>query len=239
VDFDQYAELLTSLCTIEYTVDGSTWIEMYSNAATIGAMGTPDHQRVEVPATSATMQIRFNGSFKNQTASSWNIDNVVITGLDPANFGWLTAVNSMMTTTGTVVPAGSDQIDVSYDATGMDAGTYDATITVTSTDPDEPTKIVNVQFVVTGGAIVPAVPANIVTSISAGNLVIDWDDSADATGYDIYSSDDPYGTFVLDTSIVPSTYTIAADQAKLFYYIIATNATKVAPKVTIRKSTVR
>ncbi len=236
VDFDQYAELLTSLCTIEYTTDGSTWIEMYSNAFTIGAMGTPDHQRVQVPEISATMQIRFNGSFKNQTSSSWNIDNVEITGLDPANYGWLVARNIMWETFGTVAPAGSDQIDVTYDATGMDAGTYDANITVTSTDPDEPVKVITVQFVVTGGVVIPAVPANVVTSIVSGDIVFDWDDSADATGYDVYSSDDPYGTFAFVTSVVPSTYTVAADQAKLFYYFVATNATKVADKTTQKLS---
>nr|MDA3884479.1 hypothetical protein [Candidatus Delongbacteria bacterium] len=65
------------------------------------------------------------------------------------------------------------------------------------------------------------------------DLVIDWDDSADATGYDVYSSDDPYGTFTLVTGVTPSTYTVPASQAKLFYQIIATNATKTAPK-TIR-----
>jgi len=81
-----------------------------------------------------------------------------------------------------------------------------------------------------GGPVTPDVPANLTTSISAGNLTIDWDDSADATGYDVYSSDDPYGAFSFVISVTPSTYTIAAGQAKLFYQIIATNGTKVAPK---------
>ena len=77
-----------------------------------------------------------------------------------------------------------------------------------------------------GGPIIPEVPANIVTSISGTDLVVDWDVSADATGYDVYSSDDPYGTFTFVTSVGTNQYTVAADQAKLFYYIVATNATK-------------
>ena len=74
--------------------------------------------------------------------------------------------------------------------------------------------------------IIPGVPINVVTSISGTDLVLDWDDSADATEYDVYSSDDPYGTFTLVTSVGTNQYTVPADQAKLFYYIVATNATK-------------
>ncbi|NOR45101.1 MAG: hypothetical protein GQ534_05885 [Candidatus Delongbacteria bacterium] len=83
---------------------------------------------------------------------------------------------------------------------------------------------------VAGGPTIPAVPANVVTSISGSDIVVDWDVSADATGYDVYSSDDPYGTFTFVTSVGANQYTVAADQAKLFYYIVATNATKVTPK---------
>lgn len=72
----------------------------------------------------------------------------------------------------------------------------------------------------------PQAPLNLVTSIVGSNLVIDWDVSANATSYDIYSSDDPYGTFDFVTNVGTNQYTIAADQAKLFYYIVAKNATK-------------
>ncbi|NOR44995.1 MAG: hypothetical protein GQ534_05355, partial [Candidatus Delongbacteria bacterium] len=82
---------------------------------------------------------------------------------------------------------------------------------------------VDVYTAGTGGATTPAVPANVVTSISGSDIVVDWDVSADATGYDVYSSDDPYGTFTFVTSVGTNQYTVAASQAKLFYYIIATN----------------
>jgi endonuclease I len=67
----------------------------------------------------------------------------------------------------------------------------------------------------------PDAPANVTTTISGSDLVIDWDVSANATGYDVYSSDDPYGTFNLVTTVGTNQYTVPADQAKLFYYIIA------------------
>ncbi|MDA3884259.1 MAG: C10 family peptidase [Candidatus Delongbacteria bacterium] len=69
----------------------------------------------------------------------------------------------------------------------------------------------------------PAVPANVVTLISGSDLVIDWDVSADATGYDVYSSDDPYGTFTFVASVATNQYTVPAASAKLFYHIVATN----------------
>ncbi|NOR44384.1 MAG: hypothetical protein GQ534_02270, partial [Candidatus Delongbacteria bacterium] len=69
-------------------------------------------------------------------------------------------------------------------------------------------------------------PMNIVTGISGSDLVVDWDVVAGATVYDVYSSDDPYGTFTFVTSVGTNQYTVAADQAKLFYYIVATNSTK-------------
>ncbi|MBN2788815.1 MAG: C10 family peptidase [Candidatus Delongbacteria bacterium] len=75
----------------------------------------------------------------------------------------------------------------------------------------------------TGGSPDPDVPANVVTSIAGANLVIDWDVSANATGYDVYSSDDPYGTFTLAASVGTNQYTVPAASAKLFYYIVATN----------------
>ncbi|MCK4979040.1 MAG: hypothetical protein KAS62_01525, partial [Candidatus Delongbacteria bacterium] len=69
-------------------------------------------------------------------------------------------------------------------------------------------------------------PMNIITSISGSDLTIDWDVVTGATGYDVYSSDDPYGTFTLATSVGTNQYTVAADQAKLFYYIVATSSSK-------------
>ena len=119
----------------------------------------------------------------------------------------------------------------------MPEATYGIEVYIASSDPDEPNKVLPVSFIVSagGGPTIPAVPAPVTTSIVGTDLVIEWDDSADATGYDVYASDDPYGTFSLIDQIVPSTYTVAADQAKLFYKIVATNATKKSAKTTIVK----
>ena len=127
----------------------------------------------------------------------------------------------------------SPEIDLTVDQStytvatkSLTDGTYYWKTKVTSgSSPYSDTWSVTVS---TGGGTTPAVPANVVTIISGSDLVIDWDVSADATGYDVYSSDDPYGAFTLATSVGTNQYTVAADQAKLFYYIIATNGTKEA-----------
>ncbi|MDA3884669.1 MAG: ice-binding family protein [Candidatus Delongbacteria bacterium] len=74
------------------------------------------------------------------------------------------------------------------------------------------------------------VPANVVTSISGSDIVIDWDVSAGATSYDVYSSDDPYGIFAYVTSVPTNQYEVAYTAAKKFYYIVATDVIMTAPK---------
>jgi len=81
----------------------------------------------------------------------------------------------------------------------------------------------------TGGGGTPAVPANLVTSIVDGEVYIDWDDSADATGYDIYISSDPYGTYSLLTNVSVSEYQYTGTETKMFFYIVAKNSTKESP----------
>jgi hypothetical protein len=104
-------------------------------------------------------------------------------------------------------------------------GIYTADLIVTSNDLDEPTMTIPVTFTVSD-VVDPDVPANIVTSISGTDLVIDWDISANATSYDVYSSDDPYEGFTLavDGEDLPTNqYTVLIEDAKLFYYVVAKN----------------
>ncbi|MDA3885670.1 MAG: choice-of-anchor J domain-containing protein [Candidatus Delongbacteria bacterium] len=72
-------------------------------------------------------------------------------------------------------------------------------------------------------------PSNIVTSIVGTDLVIEWDTVTGATTYNVYCSNDPYGTYALDavgSLTKPEEWTVAADQAKMFYQIKATDGTK-------------
>ncbi|HQO09535.1 MAG TPA: hypothetical protein PLK90_05095 [Clostridiales bacterium] len=79
--------------------------------------------------------------------------------------------------------------------------------------------------------ILPAVPANVTTSVVSGNIYINWDDSANATSYDIYSSTTPYGTYSLLTNVSVSEYTYnsVSGNSKMFFKVVAKNTTKVSP----------
>lgn len=74
--------------------------------------------------------------------------------------------------------------------------------------------------------IIPVIPANVVTSISGTELVIDWAISVDATSYDVYSSNDPYSGFAFEANVATNQYVTPYNDAKKFYYIVAKNATK-------------
>ncbi len=235
IDFDQYANLTSSACTVEYTINGSTWTTVYTNNLTIGAWSNPDHKRIKLPETSATMQVRFTGSMRNLSGSSWNIDNVVVGGLNPANYNWLTVAPL----SGSVAVSGSTTITATYNATGMDAGTYNANITVTTNDPYNPSKVIPVQFVVNSGEIIPAVPSNITTAVVGGNIYINWDDAADATNYDVYSSANPYGTFAFLANVSVSEYTYTGTETKMFFYIVSKNATKAETPETIEVKAIK
>ncbi len=239
IDFDQFANLLTSSCLVDYTINGTDWINVYTNTASVGASETPDHQRIKLPTTSATMQVRFKANMKNQSGSHWNIDNIVVEGLNPANYGWL----SVLPASGSINASASTQFTATYDATGMDAGTFNANIVIASNDQYEPTQYVPVQFVVTSGTVIPAVPSNIVTSIVSGNIFIQWDDAADAETYDIYTSADPYGTYTLLTNVAVSEYTYTGTETKMFFQIVSKNPTKESPETievkAIKKRTIK
>lgn len=239
IDFDQFSNLLTSSCLVDYTINGTDWINVYTNTSSVGASGAPDHQRIKLPTKSATMQVRFRANMKNQSGSHWNIDNIVVEGLNPANYGWL----SVLPASGSITASNSTQFTATYDATGMDAGTFNANIVIASNDQYEPTQYIPVEFVVTSGTVIPGVPSNIVTSIVSGNIFIQWDDAADAETYDIYTSADPYGTYTLLTNVGVSEYTYTGTETKMFFQIVSKNSTKESPETievkAIKKRTIK
>ena len=222
VEFDQYAEFIASSGVVEYTLDGSNWTQIYTNSGSLGAWNAPDHQMIQIPSASATMQIRFTATLKKNSSVWWAIDNINIHGTTTGPV-WL-SIDSPAS--GTVSSSGSNAINYTCDAAGLAQGTYNAEITLNSNDPDEATKVIPVEFVVFQSTVIPGIPSNIVTSVSGTDFVIDWDVAADATSYDVYSSDDPYGTFSLEASVGTNQYVVPADTAKKFYYIVSKNTTK-------------
>ena len=78
-------------------------------------------------------------------------------------------------------------------------------------------------------------PANLALTAIGTDVTITWDSVTNAVGYLVYSSVNPYGTFVLDEtgSFNGTEWTGTLTGTRNFYYVTATNDTKVVPSKTI------
>ena len=216
---------------------GSAWVQVWY--FTDSGVGTA---KVELPVKSANTQLRFTAvsTREGSTNSIERLDNIKVYSDDQA-YRWVQfdQVNSWgePTATGTIAAGTNQDFNVTFNATGLAEGTYNADIMIHTNYPPEIHKAVPVTFVVAagGGPVTPAVPANITTSLVSGNVYVNWDNSADATSYDVYSSTTPYGTFALLTNVTTSEYTYTPTATKMFFYIVAKNATKESPKSIIVK----
>ena len=69
----------------------------------------------------------------------------------------------------------------------------------------------------------PLPPGGIIIGPWGPGILINWDDVAGATGYDIYSSDIPYGTYTFEAHVTVSEYQITDVLQRRFYYIVSKN----------------
>jgi C1A family cysteine protease len=77
-----------------------------------------------------------------------------------------------------------------------------------------------------GAPIELGVPQNVATSVAGAVLTVSWSAVSGATSYVIYSSDNPYGTYAIDTTgtLNGAQWTTPTSAAKKFYYVVATNS---------------
>ena len=89
-----------------------------------------------------------------------------------------------------------------------------------------------------GGFPPPPPPYELFISSAGTNITLSWDAVAGATGYYIYSSSDPYGTYSLAGSATENSWTTPASESKKFYYITATDELKKPPpeKIFLQKN---
>ncbi|NOR46242.1 MAG: hypothetical protein GQ534_11705 [Candidatus Delongbacteria bacterium] len=72
-----------------------------------------------------------------------------------------------------------------------------------------------------------------VVTVSDNTLTLNWNPATGAIAYNIYGSEDPYGTFThLATTIFPTWQTQINENIK-FYYVVGTNGNKNKPEDTI------
>ena len=68
----------------------------------------------------------------------------------------------------------------------------------------------------------------------SGNIVLEWGWAGyDVTGYNIYSSDEPNGTFSYVTTTSNLSWSTAATENRKFFYVVSTNAKSSVPPKTI------
>jgi len=223
--------------TAEYFT-GVTWETVWSTPAW-GGVGTI---KVELPIKSVNTQLRFTAVSIRGAQNTWSIERLddIKVYSDDVSYRWVQfdQRNSWgePTDTGTINAGNNQDFNVTFDAAGLAEGTYNANIMLHTNYPQEIDKAIPVVFTVSsGGGTTPAVPANLTTTLVSGQVYINWDDSADATSYDVYSSADPYGTFGLITNVIASEFTYIGTETKMFFYIVAKNSTKQSPRsITIK-----
>ncbi len=118
---------------------------------------------------------------------------------------------------GTVTPAGSTPLTVTFDAAGLAANTYTGQITITSNDPDESPLTLPVTLSVGS----PTAVTDLVVYDVGDDILLQWTPT-NATSYKIYAS--PDGVTFTDTGIVTTdpTYTFVNESVtygRRFYLV--------------------
>ncbi len=123
---------------------------------------------------------------------------------------------------GSLGQGSTDNLTLTFDSSGLSAGTYNANIEISSNDPDESTTIIPVTLNVSDQL---GSPPNVQIQIMSANVHLSWDAVAGATSYKVYSSDDPYTGFVEDTSgsFAGESWSTSVINEKKFYYVTAIN----------------
>jgi hypothetical protein len=71
------------------------------------------------------------------------------------------------------------------------------------------------------------------SSVESGIFTLSWNSVNGSTGYNIYSSADPYGTYNLVTTVSTTNWQVSAGDSKKFYYVTSMNDVKSKPEETI------
>ncbi|MBN2857128.1 MAG: hypothetical protein JXN63_01875 [Candidatus Delongbacteria bacterium] len=146
------------------------------------------------------------------------LKNGLAVEITPPAEGWI----NLMPKRGEIAGQAQQQIAVSFDASELSVGTYEANIYVDSNDPDTETLTLPVKL----NVYQLTTPANVATSVSGTTLTLSWDAVPFASSYKIYSSDDPYGTFLVDNNgaFAGNSWSTSIANAKKFYRVTALDA---------------
>jgi hypothetical protein len=83
-------------------------------------------------------------------------------------------------------------------------------------------------------AVIPLTGVDVSVREESGSIFLEWGMAGgDVTGYNIYASDEPYGTFEYLTTTTSLSWSTPASQDKKFFYVASTNAKSSEPPKTI------
>jgi hypothetical protein len=223
IDFDSNFFFRSgSYVTVSY-YDGTAWQVVYNNN-TVSENAT---QHIAVTGGAANSQLKFEGYLTRAAQNAtWTIDNIAVTGDIVVPYTWLTFTSAL---NGTVTPSSSNQINYSIDTAGLTDGlSYDCDITVTSNDAGSP-DVIPMTLTVEEGQEPLLPPDPVTTNINGANIEFSWPAVSGATGYAVYTSSDPYGTFSHTDDTATNSYSTAYG-TKLFFYFTSSDAKTAAPK---------
>jgi hypothetical protein len=128
---------------------------------------------------------------------------------------------SVSPTSGTVVPFGNTQLDVTFDATELTEGVYTGSVTVNSNDLDEASILVPVTLTVGNITLDPVDDLQLTVNGAVGTLT--WTAVENATYYLIYESLTPYGAYDYQGTTANTIWNVTVSSEKRFYHVVAGN----------------
>ena len=212
--WDGVSNLLVKICfdNTSYTSNSTCYIDTYTAmngwAYNDGTSGCTDSHEGTIDSRP---QIRFD-----YTAAP--------------TLNWLT-LNGGYSVIGSIDSGSSDDVlSVLFDTVpdGLTEGIYEANITITSNDPDQPTITVPVTLTVSQQLDVPQNVTIVTTPNGADvDVLISWTAVPGATSYTVYRSASPYADFpsewTSETGIIGTTWSYTTDRMHRFYRVTANN----------------
>ncbi len=116
------------------------------------------------------------------------------------------------------LPDGQSQVHrICFSAAGKAPGTCEALISITTNDPEKPLLVVPVSM-----SVYPEMAAPEATISLAGTIVVlQWEPVVYATGYQIFSSTDPYGNYSYQGSTSGLSFEASTDDPARFFRVKA------------------
>ena len=164
---DHYGD--TYSMRVETSSNGSTWNTIATYPAQNLAATTESLTISNSDVGSSTFRVAFVFDGRSYNINYWYIDDVVLSGVSQPTDDWL-SLNGTTVVNGTVNPGITSTITTGFDSNGLTVGIYNASITITSNDSDEPTTNIPVTLNVEDNSN-PQIGVN-VTSLSFGDVEV-------------------------------------------------------------------